>query len=275
MLLLRPILVFVGMVFSYIPYLQFVGLAIVMFIYHTLIKNRNEHIQRMETVYKANNWDFPLKKDNSGFLWFILYIISMGTIMVLSNMIMPQVLELSTQELESFVLPQWQVYTFIGCGFMVLISYVLMINRIVKDQWILQESEIRYGVVKDRIINYRDGTFAIILRIVTFNFYEWYLLYVLLRETAYHYFEDGTASDKYTQAIKSNQPIDTQIIDPPEDSYDLLLKELSTIGDEERFSIIFRKVTAMEKEKALLILNRLLQEKRITQKEYSRIEEFI
>jgi hypothetical protein len=31
----------------------------------------------------------------------------------------------------------------------------------------------------------------------------------------------------------------------------------------------------MEKEKALLILNRLLQENKITQKEYSRIEEFI
>ena len=284
MILLRPFIIFITFVLSYIPVLQFVGLALLFFIYHVLIRNRNLHIERMKKVYETNNLTFPDIKEKSPIIWFILYMVSFLVLNVFYLYLIQQVATLTLEEIQTFTLPSWQIYLFLGSFLLSWISYASMINRIDKDQWQLQESEISNKIVKNRFIKLRDGNVAMLLRIVTLDIYQWFLLFFLLRETTIHYFEDGTATGRYLELIKKDEKEtqnesstnDTAEKPAQEDLYEKITNQIKNVGKDERYSTIFSHVTSIsDKKKAEEILEKLLEDGYIEEEEYKKLQQFL
>ena len=284
MILLRPFIIFITFVLSYIPVLQFVGVALLFFIYHVLIRNRNLHIERMKKVYETNNLTFPDIKEKNPIIWFILYMVSFLVLNVFYLYLIQQVGSLTFEEMQTFTLPSWQIYLFLGSFLLSWISYASMINRIDKDQWQLQESEISNKIVKNRFIQLRDGNVAMLLRIVTLDIYQWFLLFFLLRETTIHYFEDGTATGKYLELIKKDEKEaqnesstnDTAKKPAQEDLYEKITNQIKNVGKDERYSTIFSHVTSIsDKKKAEEILEKLLEDGYIEEEEYKKLQQFL
>ncbi|POZ90032.1 hypothetical protein [Petrotoga sp. SL27] len=284
MILLRPFIIFITFVLSYIPVLQFIGLALLFFIYHVLIRNRNLHIERMKKVYETNNLSFPDLKESSPTIWFVLYMVSFLVLNVFYLYLVQQVGSLTFEEMQTFTLPSWQIYLFLGSFLLSWISYAIMINRIDKDQWQLQESEISNKIVKNRFIKLRDGNVAMLLRIVTLDIYQWFLLFFLLRETTIHYFEDGTATGRYLELIKKddqetqNESSTNDTAEKPaqEDLYEKITHQIKNIGKDERYSTIFSHVTSIsDKKKAEEILEKLLEDGYIEEEEYKKLQQFL
>jgi hypothetical protein len=159
-----------------------------------------------------------------------------------------------------------------------------MINRIDKDQWQLQESEISNKIVKNRFIKLRDGNVAMLLRIVTLDIYQWFLLFFLLRETTIHYFEDGTATGRYLELIKKDEKEtqnesstnDTAEKPAQEDLYEKITNQIKNVGKDERYSTIFSHVTSIsDKKKAEEILEKLLEDGYIEEEEYKKLQQFL
>lgn len=203
MIIVRPFLLLLGFIFQYIPFLQFLGVIILFFTYYALIRNRNTHIKIMKQVYEANNWQFPDIKEEVANFWFIMYIISIVVISLFYSLLARELINIPFEEWQTISIPNWYFYVFFGFFVLSWVSYATMINRIVKDQWQLQESEISHNLVKNRFIKLRNGNTAMLLRIITLDIYEWLLLFFLIRETTMHYIEDGTASGKYPIPVPS------------------------------------------------------------------------
>lgn len=284
MILLRPFIIFITFVLSYIPVLQFVGLALLFFIYHVLIRNRNLHIERMKKVYETNNLTFPDIKEKSPIIWFVLYIVSFLVLNVFYLYLIQQVGSLTFEEMQTFTLPSWQIYLFLGSFLLSWISYASMINRIDRDQWQLQESEISNKIVKNRFIKLREGNVVMLLRIITLDVYQWFLLFFLIRETTIHYFEDGTATGRYLQLVKKdeketqNETSTKNTTEKPaqEDPYEKIINQIKNVGEDERYSTIFSHVTSIsDKKKAEEILEKLLEEGYIKEEEYKKLQQFL
>ncbi|RLL87032.1 hypothetical protein CN13_09665 [Petrotoga sp. HKA.pet.4.5] len=284
MILLRPFIIFITFVLSYIPVLQFVGLALLFFIYHVLIRNRNLHIERMKKVYQSNNLSFPDIKEKSPIIWFALYIVSFLVLNVFYLYLIQQVGSLTLEEIQTFTLPSWQIYLLLGSFILSWISYASMINRIDRDQWQLQESEISNKIVKNRFIKLREGNVVMLLRIITLDIYQWFLLFFLIRETTIHYFEDGTATGRYLQLIKkdeketqSDTSTDVTAAKPEqEDPYEKIINQIKNMGKDERYSTIFSHVTSIsDKKKAEEILEKLLEDGYIKEEEYKKLQQFL
>ncbi|POZ87944.1 hypothetical protein [Petrotoga sibirica] len=284
MILLRPFIIFITFVLSYIPVLQFVGLALLFFIYHVLIRNRNLHIERMKKVYQSNNLSFPDIKEKSPIIWFALYIVSFLVLNVFYLYLIQQVGSLTFEEMQTFALPSWQIYLFLGSFLLSWISYASMINRIDRDQWQLQESEISNKIVKNRFIKLREGNVVMLLRIITLDIYQWFLLFFLIRETTIHYFEDGTATGRYLQLIKKDEKetqnetsTDVTAAKPEqEDPYEKIINQIKNMGKDERYSTIFSHVTSIsDKKKAEEILEKLLEDGYIKEEEYKKLQQFL
>ncbi|MDY6895282.1 MAG: hypothetical protein SVO01_07715 [Thermotogota bacterium] len=284
MILLRPFIIFITFVLSYIPVLQFVGLALLFFIYHVLIRNRNLHIERMKKVYQSNNLSFPDIKEKSPIIWFALYIVSFLVLNVFYLYLIQQVGSLTLEEMQTFTLPSWQIYLFLGSFLLSWISYASMINRIDRDQWQLQESEISNKIVKNRFIKLRDGNVVMLLRIITLDVYQWALLFFLIRETTIHYFEDGTATGRYLELVKKdeketqNETSTKNTTEKPtqEDPYEKIINQIKNVGKDERYSTIFSHVTSIsDKKKAEDILEKLLEDGYIKEEEYKKLQQFL
>lgn len=283
MILLRPLVIFITFILSYIPILQFIGLALLFFIYHVLIRNRNFHIKKMKEVYSSNNLDFPNIKEKSPLIWLFVYIASFLIINIFYLYLSQQISTLSFEELESFILPNWQIYLFLGSFIISWISYATIINRIDKDQWQLQESEITHKIVKNRFIKLRDGNVAMFLRIITLDIYQWFLLFFLLRETTIHYFEDGTATGRYTQLIKTQKVEKTDQNSQEkfenkeeENLQQKLIEKIKNTEENERYSIIFSELTSLEdKQKAKEVLDELYEKNYIKREQYEKLLEFL
>ncbi len=284
MILLRPFIIFITFVLSYIPVLQFVGLALLFFIYHVLIRNRNLHIERMKKVYQSNNLSFPDIKEKSPIIWFALYMVSFLVLNVFYLYLIQQVGSLTLEEIPTFTLPSWQIYLFLGSFLLSWISYASMINRIDRDQWQLQESEISNKIVKNRFIKLRDGNVVMLLRIITLDVYQWFLLFFLIRETTIHYFEDGTATGRYLELIKKdeketqNETSTKNTTEKPtqEDPYEKIINQIKNVGKDERYSTIFSHVTSIsDKKKAEDILEKLLEDGYIKEEEYKKLQQFL
>lgn len=283
MILLRPLVIFITFILSYIPILQFIGLALLFFIYHILIRNRNFHIKKMKEVYSSNNLDFPNIKEKSPLIWLFVYIASFLIINIFYLYLSQQISTLSFEELESFVLPNWQIYLFLGSFIMSWISYATIINRIDKDQWQLQESEITHKIVKNRFIKLRDGNVAMFLRIITLDIYQWFLLFFLLKETTIHYFEDGTATGRYTQLIKiqkvegTDQNSQEKFENKEEENLQQkLIEKIKNTEENERYSIIFSELTSLnDKQKAKEVLDELYEKNYIKREQYEKLLEFL
>lgn len=301
MIIVRPFLLLLGFIFQYIPFLQFLGVIILFFTYYTLIRNRNTHIKIMKQVYEANNWQFPDIKEEVANFWFIMYIISIVVMSLFYSLLARELINIPFEEWQTISIPNWYFYVFFGFFVLSWVSYATMINRIVKDQWQLQESEISHNLVKNRFIKLRNGNTAMLLRIITLDIYEWLLLFFLIRETTMHYIEDGTASGKYpipvpsgnfgkieTEPIQSDKLKEKELDQPKmkpfkekkeenlNEIYDDLIKKIQGMDDKEKYSTIFAEVTIIKnKEIAKQILNKLLTEEYITQEEYNKLIEFI
>lgn len=284
MILLRPFIIFITFVLSYIPVLQFVGLALLFFIYHVLIRNRNLHIERMKKVYQSNNLNFPDIKEKNPIIWFVLYMISFLVLNIFYLYLIQQVGSLTLEEIPTFTLPSWQIYLFLGSFLLSWISYASMINRIDRDQWQLQESEISNKIVKNRFIKLRDGNVVMLLRIVTLDVYQWFLLFFLIRETTIHYFEDGTATGRYLELIKKDEKQtqnetstkNTTEKSTQEDPYEKIINQIKNMGEDERYSTIFSHVTSIpDKKKAEEILEKLLEDGYIKEEEYKKLQQFL
>lgn len=285
MLLLRPFMVFIAMILFYIPPLQFIGIALLFFIYHVLIKNRNEHIKKMKEVYKVNNWKFPLEKEGNPFLWLFVYIGSLIVLFYFSTEVTNEVMALSLEELSLYNIEKWKSFLIIFSFFTMWVSYTFMINRIIKDQWKLQESELNHNIVNNRIIILREGGIVMLFRVLTLNFYEWFVLFSLLRETALHYFEDGTATGNYENLISDKIKIkdvakkESHETDIQENSveniYERIKKDISFLNDNEKYSKIFYEVTSLSNEKAKELLYLLFKDNWISKEEYDKINNFI
>ncbi|BBE30552.1 hypothetical protein OSSY52_06930 [Tepiditoga spiralis] len=278
MILLKPFIILIALIFWYIPYLQFIGMAIILFVYHTLIKNRNEHIKKMKEIYNANNWDFPIKNIKMSYIPFILYIISALVIAFLSIDMTNQLIDINPSEYSKIVetYPLWKSITFIISLTVTWISYVFMINGIVKDQWHMQESELHNKIIKSRFIRLREGNVAMIFRIITLNFYEWLLLFNLIRETDMCYIANGTASGDYTKYVQiPKEEIKEDINTLIDNLYIKITNEIEKLNEDEKYSKIFSEVTALKKETAKKILQRLFDEEKINKEDYDRIKTFI
>jgi hypothetical protein len=189
----------------------------------------------------------------------------------MTNTLTSQVVSLDINQLEQFEVETWQSFLLIGSFALMWVSYTIMINKIIKDQWILQESEVNNNIVKYRFINLREGNFSMILRILTFNLYEWFLIYMLLRETAMHYIEDGTATGIYKKHIVHPKKEEVKKTSP----FEGLINKIKDLDKEEKYSIIFYEVTNMQSEKAEEILERLLEDDYIDKEEYDKIKSFL
>jgi len=285
MILLRPFIIFITFFLSYIPVLQFVGLALLFFIYHVLIRNRNLHIERMKKVYQTNNLSFPDIKEKNPLIWFVLYMVSFLVLNVFYLNLMQQVANLTFEEIQTFTIPNWQIYLFLGSFLLSWISYARMINRIDRDQWQLQESEISHKIVKNRFIKLRDGNVVMLLRIITLDIYQWFLLFFLIRETTIHYFEDGTATGRYLALVKKDEK-ETQNKastngngEKPvqqEDIYEKITNQIKDLSEDEKYSTIFSQVTSLsDKQKAQKILEKLLENGYIKEEEYKKLQQFL
>jgi hypothetical protein len=238
----------------------------------------------MKKVYETNNLTFPDIKEKSPIIWFILYMVSFLVLNVFYLYLIQQVATLTLEEIQTFTLPSWQIYLFLGSFLLSWISYASMINRIDKDQWQLQESEISNKIVKNRFIKLRDGNVAMLLRIVTLDIYQWFLLFFLLRETTIHYFEDGTATGRYLELIKKDEKEtqnesstnDTAEKPAQEDLYEKITNQIKNVGKDERYSTIFSHVTSIsDKKKAEEILEKLLEDGYIEEEEYKKLQQFL
>jgi hypothetical protein len=255
----------------------------------------------MKQVYEANNWQFPDIKEEVANFWFAIYIISIIVMSLFYSFLAQKLINIPFEEWQSISIPNWYFYVFFGVFILSWVSYATMINRIVKDQWQLQESEISHNIVKNRFIKLRNGNTAMLLRIVTLDIYEWLLLFFLIRETTMHYIEDGTATGKFAIPVpagdfnkKDTEPaqninvkernIDQVKTKSPKEKkeenldeiYNELIKKIKGMEDKEKYSTIFAEVTILKnKEIAKQILDKLLAEKYISQEEFDKLIDFI
>jgi len=232
----------------------------------------------MKKVYETNNLSFPDLKEKNPIIWLVLYMFSFLVLNVFYLYLIQQVGSLTLEEIQTFTLPSWQIYLFLGSFILSWISYASLINRIDKDQWQLQESEISNKIVKNRFIKLRDGNVAMLLRIVTLDIYQWFLLFFLLRETTIHYLEDGTATGRYLELIKKDEK-ETQnetSTNDAEDPYEKIINHIKNVGKDERYSTIFSHVTSIpDKNKAEEILEKLLEDGYIEEEEYKKLQQFL
>lgn len=278
MILIKPFFVFVALILFYIPNLQFIGVALLFYIYHILIKNRNLHIQKMREVYKLKGIDFPIKNDyKKSFIFLYLYIFSLSILFYMTNTLTSELLALDINQIDQFQVETWESFILIASFLLMWFSYAFMINKIIKDQWVLQESEINNNIVKYRFIKLREGNLSMFLRILTFNLYEWFLIYILLRETTMHYIEDGTATGLYKKNLIKPKKEETDEIEKVKETnhFEELLKKIKDLDKEEKYSIIFYEVTNMEPKEAEEILDKLLKENYIDKEEYDKISSFL
>lgn len=295
MVLLKPFVVLIALFLFYIPPLRFLGLGLIFFIYHVLIKNRAVHINYMKKIYKEKNLKFPELKKDRIFLWFILYVISFSiwsmTLYTIANEMYLLNMDNVIEQMD-FIIPVWQRYLVIISFIAMWITYANLINKLIKDQWILQESEYNNNLIKNRPIKLRDGHMVMLLRFISFNFYEWYLLFILLKEIGIHYLEDKSAysgmkliynNRNQKENYKENNDVKQENIIKREENLNKINSELSyqemidlikNIDENEKFSIIFSKVTKLKKDKAINLLDKLESKGYISEDEKNKIISF-
>ena len=294
MILFKPFVVFIAAFLFYIPALNFVGLGLLFFMYHVLIKNRNAHVNHMRKVYKEKGLDFPLEEKRV-FPWFVGYVASLIVLFFIGNYITSQIEIIDIEILQDFVIPTWQSVILIGSAISVWFTYSVLTNRIVKDQWVLQESEVNNKLAKNRIIKLKDGNFVMLLRLVTFNMYEWFFLFNIVRETSFHYIEDKSAFEilkqKPVQVLEDQNLENTEVVSESvevvekeviEDDFNKeefifnnLVNDIKDKDSNEKFSKIFYMLTKIKKEMASNILERLFLDKYISEEEYKKIKSFL
>ncbi|KLO24932.1 MULTISPECIES: hypothetical protein [unclassified Marinitoga] len=265
MILLNPLIVLVGMIMYIIPYLWPLSFAITMFVYHILLKNRDEHIKRIKILFKTEDLEFFNLKQNNSLKILFGYIISFSGFTIIFIKISNQLERFysnisSVEELKNieFVLPTFDTFLFFLFLFFIWFTYIKLINRIIKDQFYLQNIEIQKNLIKEPILKYRDANFIMFLRLITFNLYEWFLLISLLKETNSLYKADGTYE---INLEKMKKEIKQDVSDPFEN-----IKQENFNSKEEFLSYLYSEISKLNVQNRLKILEKLL-EKNILSKE--------
>jgi len=288
MLLLRPLVLFIAVIFFYMPNLEFIGIGLLLFIYHIILKNRNEYVERVKKLFSDKNIEFPENIKKTSFIPLIIYIFSLSAMFLISFYIYG--LAGDMESIAQLEIPEWIIIAVFASSVAAWASYVYLINKIVRDQVIIQEKLYEKGFIKTKIIKYRNGNLVMIMRLLTFNLYEWLLIYSVLRETAYHYIESGVVQNKISEP-KNPEPQKTEEIISElhekeeeykaeketafEIIYNSIISDVVKTEISERYSFIFSKVTKLDRNIGKKILDKMLNEKIINKEDYDRINNFI
>lgn len=277
MILLKPFIILLALFMLYFPYVRFIGIGILMFVYHTLIKNRNIHVSKMKKIYDSKGLKIPVKEKVS-YIPFFLYIIFTVACAYIMFDITAQIDPTATsKEIEAFILayPKWKsqlmFFSFIGLW----ISFVYTINRIIKDLAKMQGSQIENNLLKGVFIRHRDGNLIMILRIVTLNLYSFVLLISLLRETALLFLASGTINDSYKSLIITKEEKKKDKEDIVSLVYNKIVNEIKGLSGDDIYSKVFYEVTKLQKQTAKDILKKLLDNNVIDNDDFSKINDFI
>ncbi|KAF2956516.1 hypothetical protein [Marinitoga sp. 38H-ov] len=275
MVILNPLIVIIGMIIYLIPYLWPVSFAITMFVYHILLKNRDEHIKRLKKIFETKgikNYDFGKIKEKDSLKVLFGYIISfLGFTLIflkLSNQIekiYSQITSLEELQNLEYSLPQFDTFLFILFLFFLWVTYINLLNKIIKDQFFIQNMEIINNVIDKPVIKYRDSNFIMFLRIITFNLYEWFLLISLIRETNTLYIKDGTYN------IKTEEHLEEKNIDNNIDNNEELV-ENNFETREEYLSYLYSVLSQLNSVKRIKKMEELVSNNKISEEEAEKLK---
>ncbi|GAB6189452.1 hypothetical protein JCM30566_11910 [Marinitoga arctica] len=281
MIFLNPLIVIIGMIIYIIPYLWPVSFAITMFVYHVLLKNRDEHIRRLKYTLENKNIDlsiFDKIKEGNSLKILFSYIVSFAGFYIIFMRISNQIENIyskisSIEELQTLETPLSTFDTLLFFFFLFLIwfTYTLLINRIIKDQFYLQNIEIQQNIIESPILKYRDSNFVMFLRLITFNLYEWFLLISLIRETNTLYLTDGTY--KIESKTQKNNLIKTDEIQ--EKGFGFKIMKPDEFDSKEEFlSYLYAELSKLDSINRIKKINELLEKHIITKDEVEKIRKF-
>ncbi|WP_129408200.1 hypothetical protein [Marinitoga lauensis] len=277
MVFLNPFIVIIGMIMYIIPYLWPLSFAITMFIYHILLKNRDEHIKRLKALFKLKDIDLsPLskfKEENSLKMLFGYLISFTGFSLIfikISNQLEKVYSQISSiEELQNleYALPKFDSFLFFLFLFFIWFTYTRLINKIIKDQFYVQNIEIQKNLIDKPILKYRDSNFVMFLRIITFNLYEWFLLISLIKETnslyiadkTYKNIEEATTKEKYEKMQKKETFFEL----PAPDKFNT---------KEEFLSYVYSELSKLDTVTRLKKIDEMLQKKLLTKEDVEKIK---
>ncbi|WGS64534.1 hypothetical protein [Marinitoga aeolica] len=279
MVFLNPFIVIIGMIMYIIPYLWPLSFAITMFVYHILLKNRDEHIKRLKILFKLKNIDLSLlnkfKEENSLKILFGYLISFTGFSLIfikISNQLEKVYNKISSiEELQNleYSLPKFDSFLFFLFLFFIWFTYTRLINKIIKDQFYIQNIEIQKNLIDKPILKYRDSNFVMFLRIITFNLYEWFLLISLIKETTslyiadetYKNIEEITIKDKYEKTQEEQKETFFELITP--DKFNT---------KEEFLSYVYSELSKLDTVTRLKKMDEMLQKKLLTKEDIEKIK---
>jgi hypothetical protein len=278
MVFLNPFIIFLGMVLYIIPYMWPLSFAITMFVYHILLKNRDEHIKRLKILFKQKNIEtVSLEKFEMGnsIKVLISYLISFSGFSLIFIKISNQLEKIyskisSVEDLQNleYTIPKFDLFLFFIFLFFIWFTYVKLINKIIKDQFYIQNIEIQKGIIEKPTLKYRDSNFVLFLRIITFNLYEWFLLMSLIRETNNFYILDGTY--KIKKDIKSEIDIEEEK-NIEEDIFEILNPKNFNSKDE-LLSYVYSELSKLDTVNRIKKMNELLQKNILTKDDIEKIK---
>ncbi|SHE89112.1 hypothetical protein SAMN02745164_01353 [Marinitoga hydrogenitolerans DSM 16785] len=277
MIFLNPFIVIIGMIIYIIPYLWPLSFAITMFIYHILLKNRDEHIKRLKKLFKAKNIELialeQIKEGNSLKILFG-YLISFAGFSIIFIKISNQLEKFynqisSVEELQNleYVLPGFDTFLFFLFLFFIWFTYTKLINKIIKDQFYIQNVEIQKNLIDKPILKYRDSNFVMFLRIITFNLYEWFLLISLIKETNSLYIADGTY-----KILEENNKNEDIINNKKVDTHSMNLDPKNFNSKDEFLSYVYLELSKLDTVSRIKKMEELLQKNILTKEEIEKIK---
>ncbi|OQY10263.1 MAG: hypothetical protein B6I29_01895 [Marinitoga sp. 4572_148] len=282
MVFLNPLVVIIGMIIYIIPYLWPVSFAITMFVYHILLKNRDEHLKRLEIIFKSKKIDIKtiekIKKDNSLKVLFGYVVSFTGFYIIfikLSNKIETIYSQISSiEDLQNFEnsLPASDTFLFFLFLFLVWFTYTRLISRIIKDQFFIQNIEIQQHIIDSSVLKYRDANFVMFLRIITFNLYEWFLLISLIRETNTLYITDGTYKIE-NENQKQNYNVE-ELAEKRESDFEILNPD-EFASKEEFLSYLYAQLSKLDGVNRIKRINELLEKNVITKEDVEKIKKLL
>ncbi|AEX85091.1 hypothetical protein XO10_03315 [Marinitoga sp. 1135] len=281
MILLNPMIVFLGMIMYIIPYLWPLSFAITMFIYHILLKNRDVHVKRIKAYFKnsnIDNEDIKRIKTNNSISYLIAYLLSyLGFTLIfikISNRF--EKLYASVHNIEELknidvYIPDSEIFLFVLFLLLLWLTYIKIINRLIRDQFILQNFEIQHNLIDKAPLKYRDANAVVILRIVTFNLYEWFLLLSLIKETNTLYI----LSETYKKESFENKTIEDNNYEKTTGKKEDIVSEIKKIKFEnknELLSYIFSKISKLDITEKFKILSELKNQDIIDDEDIKKIK---
>lgn len=278
MVFLNPFIIFLGMILYIIPYMWPLSFAITMFVYHILLKNRDEHIKRLKLLFKQKNIEtVSLEKYEIGnsIKVLISYLISFFGFSLIFIKISNQLEKIyskisSIEDLQNleYTIPKFDLFLFFIFLFFIWFTYVKLINKIIKDQFYIQNIEIQKGVIEKPTLKYRDPNFVLFLRIITFNLYEWFLLMSLIRETNNFYILDETY--KIEKEIKNDN--DTKEEKNIEEDISKIFNPENFNSKDELLSYVYSKLSKLDTVNRAKKMDELLQKNILTKEDIEKIK---